>query len=88
MNSTAPIVQKKLIAAIARNTRGCRVVIRTSVIEERITLKSSGTGFICEGAGGTNCAVRKPRPAVRMQITAAHSTGIQPAKIVPARIAI
>jgi hypothetical protein len=35
MNSTAPIVQKKLIAMIARNTRRCRVVLRTSVSEER-----------------------------------------------------
>ena len=53
MISTAPIVQKKLIARIARNSRGMCSVALTSAIEARMMCQSNGMRSAAGGAGGT-----------------------------------
>ena len=58
MNSTAPIVQKKLIAMIARNTRLIVRGVADQVIEARSRCKSSGSGSWCGGAGGISRPVK------------------------------
>ena len=65
MNRTAPIVQKKLIAMIAKYTRRLSIVLRTSVIDERKIWKSSGWRAIIGGAGGTWRPAKKPAIAVQ-----------------------
>ena len=53
MISTAPMVQKKLIDRIARNSRGMCKVALTRVTDARMMCRSNGMRSAAGGAGGT-----------------------------------
>ena len=53
MISTAPMVQKKLIARMARNSRRMCIVALTSSIEAWMMCQLNGMRSAAGGAGGT-----------------------------------
>ena len=70
-NRTAPIIQKKLIEMIARNSRRTRKVVRTSTSEARKTFQSILWSSPTGGAGGTARPVNQPIAAMIKIIAAA-----------------
>ncbi len=63
------------------------MVLRTSWIEERSTLRSISCLPSKGGAGGTERLVRYPITAIAITSTAATSTSMKPARMVPAMMA-
>jgi len=90
MISTAPMVQKKLIEQIARNSRGMCIVALTSRTDARMMWRSNGMRSAAGGAGGTSRPVRKPSPAMPTVAAAAVAgrTARIPARIVPPSMAM
>ena len=75
MMSTAPIVQKKLIAQIARNSRGTCSVALMRRHDEVNGLKWTRSRGPRRGAEGTSRPVHQPAAATASTTSAIHSTG-------------